>query len=675
MTCLDMFRDIGSVEHFYEDDIVFNENDPGNTMYIVLSGAFGVYIDSFTNFPIRVAEIGEGSFFGEMSVIDGSPRSATIIAETDGSAIVIDRDNFGELLEKSPTIAADIFYKLQARAEETAEKVYAAGKKPPLISTLVDSWLALSAPEVQEALAVLTQQIRLMNNLLTAPFGTEVEYVELVQPQEMVKLLPEGHTAFGLEEHRNNLHKLMARRVACPYCAVEFEAYIPLFSKLTQRESMPDGRIIYNELDILRYTNVICPNCNYTDAYQEFHGSGSSQQQPLYSGNQFINVEGFAGFANVFNRSVDETILSYYLNIECLNRITKNPLRFARAWMRLHWIYRDLGSEEFAKHAAEKAVYYYDGFLRKHGAVISNNEKTRIQITLGELSIYLGDFDRVREYLTKSFSELAKAHQSIIDSVNSAGRIQRKLLPKDSAFSEAFSDYSVIWDPRDVIGGDMYWVKNFEKGSVLCVCDCTGHGVPGALLTPIAVSAFESAVNEKNCDDTAEILWMLEQTITRVFKVKADRLAAKKSGRDIKEGCDLAVLFIAKDGNVKISSGITNVFVCDGTDVMRIKGQRINIGEGKLAGKSDVKTVEVPANPNNKFYIASDGLFDQGGGSPALPFGYKEFLRIILENHHEKQSVISDKIWEAFESHRDGRQRWDDFELITFKPKICIANS
>jgi len=138
----------------------------------------------------------------------------------------------------------------------------------------------------------------------------------------------------------------------------------------------------------------------------------------------------------------------------------------------------------------------------------------------------------------------------------------------------------------------------------------------------------------------------------------------------IKDGCDLAVLFIAKDGNVRSSSGRTHIFVCNGKEVTQIKGQKIFVGEGKIKDKNGIKTCNIPANPGNKFYIASDGLFDQPGGVNSAPFGYKAFMKLILENHNEKQSVISEKVWTAFEKHRNNKTRVDDFELISFEIKI-----
>ena len=252
----------------------------------------------------------------------------------------------------------------------------------------------------------------------------------------------------------------------------------------------------------------------------------------------------------------------------------------------------------------------------------------------------------------------------IMESINYASSIQKNLLPDDTVFEEAFSDYSIIWEPRDVVGGDIYWAKNFDDGTVLCVCDCTGHGTPGALLTMLVVSAFESIITEQNHRETAEILYMIDKRISVSLNVKNDNV----ENMEINDGCDLAILFVSKDGSVTISSGNIDMFVCDGEKTTRYKGQPIYIGEGRLKSKEEVKTAIIPENSSNKFYVASDGLYDQIGGADRQPFGFRTLQNIILENHHKTQTEISVKIWDAFVKHQGEQMRRDDFEFITFKP-------
>jgi hypothetical protein len=184
------------------------------------------------------------------------------------------------------------------------------------------------------------------------------------------------------------------------------------------------------------------------------------------------------------------------------------------------------------------------------------------------------------------------------------------------------------------------------------------------MLTMLVVSALESCIWPSNCHDTAGIIWQIEQKLVTHFSVNADEQSLDK----IQDGCDPAVLFVSRDGSVSISSGHIPVFVCDGKEVQQIKGQRIAVGEGKIKSKEEINVARIEANPDNAFYISSDGLFDQPGGPLSIPFGYKAFKDVILKNHGEKLSVISEKIWNAFEEYRGDGIRVDDIQLISFKP-------
>ena len=258
------------------------------------------------------------------------------------------------------------------------------------------------------------------------------------------------------------------------------------------------------------------------------------------------------------------------------------------------------------------------------------------------------------------------AREAVLSSLVYASRIQRGLLPASAIFSKAFADFSVLWHPRDIVSGDIYWIKNFEEGTILCVCDCTGHGTPGALLTMLVVSAFGVIVNDSTYKDTAGMMRMLDAHLSAALYDSSEE--EKSDMADIRDGCDLAILYIANNGDVTFSSANFPIFFCDGISVTHLKGQRIFVGEGKLRGDVEVKTTVIPGKPGNKFYISSDGMFDQKGGEKGLPFGYKEFKNIILQHHNEPQEVIAGKVWNAFESYRGTQPRKDDFELICFRP-------
>jgi serine phosphatase RsbU (regulator of sigma subunit) len=297
-------------------------------------------------------------------------------------------------------------------------------------------------------------------------------------------------------------------------------------------------------------------------------------------------------------------------------------------------------------------------------AKLSVQSEDEVGVLAQSLQDMVASLEHMIDVAEQKTREAEEATETIIQGINYASKIQRDLLPRNYAFDKAFQDYSIIWKPRDIVGGDIFWLKNFDQGTVLCVCDCTGHGTSGAMLTMLVVSALETCIWPANCHDTAGIIWQIEQKLVSNFSVNA----SEQSLDEIQDGCDLAVLFIARDGSVSISSGHIPVFICDGKEVRQIKGQKIAVGEGRLKSKDEIKVVRIAANPDNTFYIGSDGLFDQPGGHLSIPFGYKAFKRIILENHGKNLSVISEKVWNNFEAYRGDEMRVDDIQLISFKP-------
>lgn len=277
-------------------------------------------------------------------------------------------------------------------------------------------------------------------------------------------------------------------------------------------------------------------------------------------------------------------------------------------------------------------------------------------------------FQYTKKLLAKQTEELKQKQNTIISSLNYASKIQRNLLPNEENFSEAFQDHRVMWYPKDIVGGDIYWLKNFSDGVLLCVCDCTGHGTPGALLTMLVVSALDAVVKETNYKDTSYIMWALDQKMKTALNVtNQDNQEGWKSVTDINDGADLALLFVGMNGELTISAGNTHVFICDGTTVNDIKGQKLRVGNGSVGSKEEVKCIKIPANPNNKYYVASDGLFDQIGSATQKPFGYRPFKEIIKAKHSLSIQGIFDSIWHEFEEYRGEECRRDDVALVGFQ--------
>ncbi|MCL2096233.1 MAG: cyclic nucleotide-binding domain-containing protein, partial [Oscillospiraceae bacterium] len=263
MADIALLKQLGKVVNFTENQTVFMQDDEGDNMYIVLKGTFGVYINSFSSFPVRIAEVQQGSFFGEMSVIDGWPRSATIVAEVDGAALAVDMSNFSLLLEKAPDIAESILNTLRNRALNTAAAVAESGKTAPEMPQALKTAKYQDAKSSISFMTMLAERVRDMNAMLaTQEEAQPPPEAKGEQKEESLELLPDGYVPFNIRDENDNRAMLHVKKYICPYCNKETQAAIPVFSALKPQSATLDGRIIYKGFDILRYTNNICRKCN-----------------------------------------------------------------------------------------------------------------------------------------------------------------------------------------------------------------------------------------------------------------------------------------------------------------------------------------------------------------------------------------------------------------------------
>jgi uncharacterized protein (DUF2225 family) len=252
-------------------------------------------------------------------------------------------------------------------------------------------------------MTMLTDKIRQMNALLVAADRPEEaappeEVHEVMISRDAVRLLPEGYVPFNVTDDRDIWGSLRELNTVCPHCRKELVVFAPTINHMEGKRDILDGRVTYGNINILYYTNIICPNCNYADTYVEFSKPRQPRAQPLYQGNQFHNKENFAGFADIGNRTLDEVIMSYYLSIDCLERTVKDPLKLANAWIRLYWLYSDQKNEYFMKQSAKYVFFYYSKYYNSNIKMIPLPDKMRLNAILGEMSAVLGDYEQAFKY-------------------------------------------------------------------------------------------------------------------------------------------------------------------------------------------------------------------------------------------------------------------------------------
>lgn len=262
----------------------------------------------------------------------------------------------------------------------------------------------------------------------------------------------------------------------------------------------------------------------------------------------------------------------------------------------------------------------------------------------------IGDLARLIE------NEVKSAFKNVKESIEYATRIEKNMLPSDAAMRSAFSDAAVRWIPKDIVGGDFYWLGKFAAGNLVIVGDCTGHGVPGALMAVICSSALSKIANEENCRNPKKILEELDVSLCHMLSNE------NSAEHVINDGLDAGALFLGNDGVALFAGTRIVLFVSGENEPSMIKGDNKNIGDGNL--KNTVKIHRIPINGKTRFFMATDGLYDQVGEEKHIQLGYRAVKQIFARDGLSCDELL-DEIYAKYLLHKGSEFARDDMLLLS----------
>ncbi len=257
--------------------------------------------------------------------------------------------------------------------------------------------------------------------------------------------------------------------------------------------------------------------------------------------------------------------------------------------------------------------------------------------------------------------EIQNKNKKINDSINYAKRIQNAILPDSLAISEALPDSFILYKPRDVVSGDFPWFVQTETDVFIAAVDCTGHGVPGALLSLIGYFLLNDIVKSRQVTDPGQILDLLDEGVTETLR--QDQLNAAT-----KDGMDIALCRInTKKGIVEYAGAHRPLYVMKNGAMEEIKGNKFPIGGGVFKNQTNFTTTKIHLGKNDSIYFSSDGFPDQFGGPEGRKFGSKRMRDLIEEIHHQPAHEAHQTFDQAWENWRGEQKQTDDVLLIGIK--------
>ncbi len=319
---------------------------------------------------------------------------------------------------------------------------------------------------------------------------------------------------------------------------------------------------------------------------------------------------------------------------------------------------------------------------RKDEIGILANSFRKMQLSIRKMILELKDINQNLEQkvlertveVTHQKELLEIQNKEIIDSINYALRLQKAILPPHVNIDAALKESFVLFKPKDIVSGDFYWISHNEEEVLIAAVDCTGHGVPGALVSMIGSNNLDRCVGEFGLRKPSDILDKLKELVVATLESTHDD--------EVKDGMDIALIslrYISGVGQTHERIGVVNYSGANNPlwiirkeakeplegeegDIFEIKSDKQPIGRFEY-GKPFTNH-EVDVHAGDCIYIFTDGYADQFGGPNGKKFRYKTLKHLLLKIHNLPMREQRDVLDETFEKWRGDLGQIDDVCVI-----------
>lgn len=303
-----------------------------------------------------------------------------------------------------------------------------------------------------------------------------------------------------------------------------------------------------------------------------------------------------------------------------------------------------------------EVVQYDSSHIRKDGTIMwtsgslspvyKDNKLHKIVVVYTDITQRKGYADRLK-----------RTNRNIVDSLNYARTIQEAILPNKMRFVESFEDYFVLYQPRDIVSGDFYWLDTRGSHLIFSVVDCTGHGVPGGFMSMMGNDYITQIITDNQVNSPAEALSLLNRRIQIALKQTEDS--------ESRDGMDLALCAVDTHSLQMEYAGANNpVYIIRKGRIIILEPTKESIAGG---GRTTDKTFELQLfqlQKGDQVYLFSDGYMDQFGGDRRKKMGYKRFRELLLKNSTLPMEKQKQKLIKFFNQWRGDIKQIDDICIL-----------
>jgi phosphoserine phosphatase RsbU/P len=262
-----------------------------------------------------------------------------------------------------------------------------------------------------------------------------------------------------------------------------------------------------------------------------------------------------------------------------------------------------------------------------------------------------------QEQIIHYLHTIEEKNKDISDSINYATFIQNAVLSTSQKYIKHLPEHFILYLPKDVLSGDFYWVCKEGNNIIMAVMDCTGHGIPGALMSIMGITLLNETVLHDHITRPDKILENLRSKIL-------DTLGQKVSNEyGIKDGIEgLVISFDTGSNRLQYSGSFNPLIIIHKDEITILKADRIPIGYHEVKGNFTFH--EIVIEKNDLIYMFSDGINDQFGGPSDKRFMIRHLREILFANHNSEMMLQKEILMKEIKNWKGDLVQTDDIMVI-----------
>ncbi len=306
---------------------------------------------------------------------------------------------------------------------------------------------------------------------------------------------------------------------------------------------------------------------------------------------------------------------------------------------------------QIGKHKMVKLLLsIYQGAIYQNDELIQNrNELRQLNERLEELVV-----ERSKDLKIIEFK-----NQFIKESIRYAHTIQTAVLKASENGSDFFSGQFCLIIPKDIVSGDFYWFHKIDNKFLVCVFDCTGHGIPGAFMSMLGVTLLNETVIRERISEPHLILNRLREEII-------DALGQKGNISEVRDGMNGSIISYDPVRKKIVYSGAMNsIYLIRNNEIIEFKADRMPLSYHEKM--TDFTFREFDTKKDDCIYLFTDGFADQFGGQEAKKFLSGQFREVLLKYHKKPFELQKQLLTDTFHNWRGNEEQIDDITIVGFK--------